>query len=274
MKKPLKIKSNLFLLILFTAALFAGCGKESSKKEYLARVNDSYFTNDDLNAIIDSGSGKNFYKNEIIREWINKELLYQEAKKSGILNDKKFQDLKKESEKELAVTFLVNKIFNGEDIKIEPSEITDYYEKNKDNFRLFHNAFLVNLVQFNNEDRAIRFRNEAFEKGWDNAEKEYNSDPTVVINQHSHLVYEYELQPAELVRVIRELLPGEISIVINDSTGNYYVAQLIQKYGKESIPPFEFVESLVRDRYIALKKEQFITNYIKELYSKNEIEVK
>ncbi len=274
MKKLLKIKNNLFLIILFTAALFTGCGKESSKKEYLARVNDSYLTSDDLKAILDSGTDKNFYRNEIIRGWINKELLYQEAKRSGIFKDKSFQDLRAESEKELAVTFLVNKIFNEENIKIEPSEINDYYEKNKDNFKLFHNAFLINLIQFNNEDKAIRFRNDAFGKGWDNAKNEYNSDPAVVYSQHSHLVYEYELQPAELVRVIRELLPEEISIVINDSTGNYYVAQLLQKYGRGSIPPFEFVESLVRDRYLALKKEQFIANYIKELYSKNEIEVK
>ena len=274
LKKHLKRQSNLFLLILFTAVFFTGCGKESPKKQYLARVNDSYFTNDDLDAIIDSGSGRNLYKNEIIREWINKELLYQEAKNSGILDNQSFQNLKANSDKELAVTFLVNQLFNEEKIKIEPAEVRDYYEENKDNFKLFHNAFLINLIQFNDEDKAIEFRKKAFENGWRSADKDISTDSSVIDIQNSRLVYEYELQPGGLVRILRELLPGEISIVVNDSTSNYYLVQLLKRYEKGSIPPFEIVKSLVRDRYIALKKEKFITNYIKELYSKNDIEVK
>jgi hypothetical protein len=274
LKKHLKRQSNLFLLILFTAVFFTGCGKESPKKQYLARVNDSYFTNDDLDAIIDSGSGRNLYKNEIIREWINKELLYQEAKNSGVLDNQSFQNLKANSDKELAVTFLVNKLFNEEKIKIEPAEVRDYYEKNKDNFKLFHNAFLINLIQFNDEDKAIEFRKKAFENGWRSADKDFSTDSSVIDIQNSRLVYEYEVQPGSLVRILRELLPGEISIVVNDSTSNYYLVQLLKRYEKGSIPPFEIVNSLVRDRYIALKKEKFITNYIKELYSKNDIEVK
>jgi hypothetical protein len=274
LKKHLKKQINIFFLILITAVVLSGCGKESHKKEYLARVNDTYFTKDDLNAIIDSGSGRNFYKNEIIRDWINKELLFQEAKNSGILDDKGFQKLRNQSEKELAVTFLVNKIFNDVKLKIDPEEVEDYYNKNRDNFRLFQSAYLINLIQFNDEDKAIEFRDKAFENGWGSADNKFKYDTSVVNNINSHLVYEYEIQPAGLVHVARELLPGEISIVISDSIGNYYLLQMLEKYEKGSIPPYEIVSNLVRDRYIALKKEQFMTNYIKELYSKNEIEVK
>ena len=274
LKKHLKKQNKIFFLILFTAAGLIGCGKESHEKEYLARVNDTYFTHDDLNAIIDSGSGRNFYKNEIIRDWINKELLYQEAKSSGILDDKNFQNIKNQSNKELAVTFLINKIFNEEKLKIDPEVIKEYYDKNRDNFRLFHNAFLINLVQFKNEDKAIEFRNKAFGSGWENAERIFENDTSLIYKVNSHLVYEYELQPSGLVHLAGELLPNEISIVINDSLGNYYLLQVLKKYKEGSIPPYEIVSNLVRDRYIALKKDQFITNYIKELYSKNEIEVK
>ncbi|HSD64975.1 MAG TPA: peptidylprolyl isomerase [Ignavibacteriaceae bacterium] len=260
-------------MILITAVFF-GCGKESREKEYLARVNDTYFTRDDLNAIIDSGSGKNFYKNEIIRDWINKELLYEEAKNSGILDDKNFQKIRNQSNKELAVTFLINKIFNEEKLKIDPEEVKEYYEKNKDNFRLFQNAFLINLIQFNDEDKAIEFRAKAFDGGWENAEKIFSNSSGIVSEMKTNLVYGYEIQPAGMIPIVRELLPGEISIVINDSTGNYYLLQLLEKYEKGSIPPYGIVSNLVHDRYIALKKDQFITNYLKELYSKNEIEVK
>ncbi len=273
LKKLLKTRNNLFLLIL-TAAVLSGCSKEPSEKEYIARVNNSYFTKHDLAAVVDSGYGKNLYRNEIVRNWINEELLYQEAENSGILKNDEFLRVKKESEKRLAVTFLVNKLFKDEQLTIEPSEIKDYFEKHRDNFKLFHNAFLVNLVQFNDEDRAIGFRDEAFTNGWPKSPDSFGNDSNIVSIENTKLVYEYELQPANLVRIIRELLPGEISIVINDGAGNYFVVQLLEKYERGSIPPFEIIKDLVRDRYVASKKEQFIKEYVQDLYSKNDIEVK
>ncbi len=274
LKKHLKISSKIFLLILTAAVVLNGCGKESPKKEFIARVNDSYFTNDDLAAAIDSGSSRNFYRNEIVRNWIDKELLFQQAENSGILKDKNFLRVKNESEKQLAVTFLINKLFEEEKITIEPAEIKDYYEKNKDNFRLFHNAFLINLIEFDDEDKAIEFRNKAFDSNWEKSVEAFQDDSNIVYKENSHLVYEYEVQPADLIRALRELQAGEISIVISDDTGNFYVVQLLQKYDKGSIPPLEIINELVRNRFMALKKEQFIKNYVKELYSKNDIEVK
>ena len=273
LKKLLKTRNNLFLLIL-AAAVLSGCGKETTEKSYIARVNNSYFTKDDLAAVVDSGYAKNLYRNEIVRNWINEELLYQEAKSSGILKNDEFLRAKDESEKRLAVTFLVNKLFKEEQLTIEPSEVKDYFEKHKDNFKLFHNAFLVNLVQFNDEDKAISFREEAFTNGWPESAESFRTDSNIVSIETTKLVYEYELQPADLVRIIRELLPGEISIVINDGLGNYFVVQLLEKYERGSIPPYEIIEGLVRDRYAASKKEQFIKNYIQDLYSKNDIEVR
>jgi len=274
LKKLLKTRNKLFLFMLTAAVMLNSCGRESPKKEFVARVNDAYFTQEDLSAVIDSGYGRNLYRNEIVRNWIDTELLYQEAKNSGVLNDEEYLRVKSEADKHLAVTFLVNKLFKEEQISIEPSELKDYFEKNKDNFKLFNNAFLINLIQFDNEDKAIEFRNEAFEKGWDNTIRSFRNDSNIVYQENSNLVSEYEIQPADLVRVIRGLLPGEISIVINDSLGNYFITLLLQKFDKGSIPPYEIIDGLVRDRYIALQKEHFIKNYIKDLYSKNDIEVK
>ncbi len=273
MNKLLKTQSKIFLLIL-AAAVINGCGKERPEKEYIARVNDSYFTKNDMAMIVDSGYGKNLYRNEIVRNWINEELLYQEAKSSGILKNEDFLRTKIESEKRLAITFFVDKLFKEEQLSIEPSEVKDYYDKHRDNFKLFHNAFLVNLVQFNDEDKAISFREDAFTNGWQNSAESFKSDSNIVSIENTKLVYEYEIQPADLVRIIRELLPGEISIVINDGMGNYFIVQLLEKYARGSTPPYEIIDDLVRSRFVASEKEQFIKNYVQDLYSKNDIEVK
>src|SRR4030067_403311 len=41
-------KINNLCMVLFTAVLFACCGKETDKKDYVARVNDSFLNKNDL----------------------------------------------------------------------------------------------------------------------------------------------------------------------------------------------------------------------------------
>ncbi|MEJ2617590.1 MAG: hypothetical protein P8Z35_21730, partial [Ignavibacteriaceae bacterium] len=55
--------------------------------------------------------------------------------------------------------------------------------------------------------------------------------------------------------------------------GKYTVFQLIQKFDKGEIPPFDLIKNEVKNIYLMQKKELTVKNYIKELYSKNDIEV-
>ena len=49
--------------------------------------------------MIDTNNTSNFYKNEVIRNWINKEVMYQEALKKGILKESEFNRLIENSKK-------------------------------------------------------------------------------------------------------------------------------------------------------------------------------
>ena len=77
-KKHLVKKMKISLLFI-VAILFFGCGEEKKEEDYVARVNDSYLSSKDLNELIDTTSSSTFYKSEVIRNWINRELMFQEA---------------------------------------------------------------------------------------------------------------------------------------------------------------------------------------------------
>ena len=273
MIKLLKRISEAFL-ITFTVVSLVSCGKESSQKNFVARVNNAYLTSEELAVMIDTNKTNNFYKNEVIRNWINKEILYQEAMREGILKEKKFKSILEDSKKELAASLLINKIYRDEKINPSSNDLEGYYIQHQNEFTRLYDSYLINLIVFSNEDKAVQFRSIVLESDWKNALNIFKSDTSVKKIRTNQLLYNYEIHPVTLLRVVTDLNPGEISIVINDEKGNFMVVQEVRQFKKDTVPPFEVIKREIEDRFIANKKEDLIKNYIKELYSNNDIEVR
>ncbi len=273
MIKPLNPISEIYV-VLIAAFILSGCSKEPTKKNFVARVNDSYLTKEDLARMIDTDSTNKFYRSEVIRNWINRELLYQTALKKGILKEDKFNRLIEESRKELAASMFMKKYYEDEKVSYEPEEVEGYYNQHKDEFKRFYDSYMLNAIIFNDEDKAIKFRSTALESNWEKALNVFQGDSSIILSKPNELLYNYEIHPVTLFRVVSDLNPNEISIVINNGPGRYAVVQEIQKFDQGSIPPYEFLKPVVESRFVAQKKEELISNYIKELYSNNEIEVR
>ena len=265
---------NEAFLITFTAVSLISCGKESSQKNFVARVNDSYLTSKDLATLIDTGKANNFYKNEIIRNWINKEVLYQTAVKEGILKEDKFKSLIEDSKKELAASFLIKKLYEDEKVSYSLNDIENYYNQHSDEFLRFYDSYLINIIAFGDEDKAVQFRSLVLESDWENALNVFKGDSSIKKIRTNQLLYGYEIHPVTLLRIVNDLNPNEISIVIKDENGNFTVVQEVKQFKKGTLPPFEVIKPEIEARFIADKKENLIKNYIKELYSNNDIEVR
>lgn len=272
MKRSIRRINKYFVLFALFLTI-GGCSKEAPKKDYVARVNGSYLTADEMNSLIDS-TRQDSYKNEIIRNWINKELLYQKALNEGIANDEDFARVLKNARKELAVTLFLEKLYSKEMVNPSEVEIENYYNQNKSDYRLFYDAFVINKIEFRDENKAIKFRAALLAGNWDKTLNVYKKDPSIIDVKTGQLYYEYELQPAALTRIVKELNTDEISIVFSEEKDVYTVVQLVQKFTRGTVPPFIYIKGLVQKRLDAEKKEEFLKNYIKELYSKNDIEVK
>jgi hypothetical protein len=261
-------------MILLSAALLAGCGKKESKKDYVARVNDSYLTSEDIKGMMGGGSYSKLYRNELIRNWVRREVLYQAALKEGILDEDEYKRLLRDSKKELAASLMLEKHFTEESLNFEPKDIEEFFRKNQETFRLSGDSYLFNIITFNDEDKAVRFRVTAVESDWHKALNVFKGDRSIINENTRILRYEQDIQPAVLVKILQELYSQEICIVLPDGAGNFVVAQLIEKFDKGTIPPFDAIKDKVEDRYIAEKKQELLDSYLKKLYSDNEIEIK
>jgi hypothetical protein len=273
LSRLLRLKNSLSGII-FLLILTAGCARDKQKNDYVAKVNDSYLTEEDLTAIAGSYGGQKFFKEEVIRRWIDRELLYQQALKEGLLDNDEYRRLVQNSGKEIAASIMLEKIYEENMPVYKPEDVKTYFEQNGEIFRIYQTAYLVNIAEFSDEDKAIMFRSAAVESEWNKASNFFTNDQTLVKEQTNKLLYMYDLQPLQLSRVINELYPGEVSLIIPAQSGRYMVVKLLSKLEPGTIPPFDVIKDNIEKRYIAARKSELLKEYYEELYSSNEIDVK
>lgn len=278
LSKLLWNKNNL-LLVFFTPVFFiasllwTGCGKEPDKKDYVARVNDSYLTQNDVNKMTDTSYSNNFYRSEVIRNWINEELLYQQAVNEGVVDEEKFNRIISHSRKILAGAFLLEQVSDQYEFDYSDDDLEKFYLSNKDDFKLSGNAYLLNIAEFTSEDEAIGFRTSILQNDWERV-IESAKYANLYIKKNKVLLNEDEIYPLSIRNVVQELYPNEISIVVNTDTSRYSIIQVIDKYTDGTILPFNLIKEKVEKRFVLQEKRKFINEYIKRLYSNNDIEVK
>ena len=262
------------IFFLFGVLAIAACSKEQKKDDFVARVNESYLTREDFASLADTSNLNSAQKELLIKNWIYQQILFQEAAKEGITTQKEYLDIIQKSSYELAAAMLINKFESSEEINYSDEDLIEYYESNKAYFRLNSDAYQLNKVSFSNEDRAIKFRNLALDSDWKKALSVFVSDSSLTLNIEADFIAGNNIYPAQLSRILNDFYPDEISIVIAEKPGYYSIVQLLSKYGQQSIPPLEIIKSKVAERFIAEKKKLLVEEYLKTLYSQNEIEIK
>lgn len=271
LKKHLKMNSG-FVLIAASCTMLLSCTEQTKDTEYVARVNESYLTASELEKLADGYSSPGYSRSEIIDHWIRQEILYQEAVKKGIVNNEDFKMIIRNSEKELAAAMLIKQNYTGKNVKINQADLENYFDSKKEEFRLTSNSFILNILKSSNNSFAVDFRSRVLEKGWHKAVEELKNDSSIVDLQENIFVKEENLYPQKLARTVKGLNPLEISIVISDETEYHSVVQVLNVLNEGSIAPFEFVKSDIEKRLIAESEKDFINDYVKELYSKYNIE--
>lgn len=272
-QKRLKLKTDKFLL-LSLIILFTSCSKEEKQKSYLAKVNDSYLTREDLASLVDTSNLDASEKNALIKDWIYNELLYQKALDEGITNDDNFNNIFQSSYKKLAIALMIQKIYIETEVDFKTSDLLEYYEKNQNYFIRPFDTYLINFARFKDEQTAIRFRDIVLESNWEKATQFFEKNNSVIFSETGNLKELSEIYPIEVADAVKYLLPDEVSIVIRDKQITYNVVQLKRKFNAFETLPFDVIKQEVERRFIDEQKSKHFENFLKELYSKSEIVIK
>ncbi|MEG8945913.1 peptidylprolyl isomerase [Rosettibacter firmus] len=274
MKHLIKLSSNNLLILFFLFLFFYGCSKKEELPNEIVRINGNVLTEDDLKIALGEKANNAKLREQYINEWIEKEILFQKAIEEGITKDKEYNSILERTKKELAAAFLIEKILSENPISLTEDELRNYYESVVEDFRLVDDLYRINIIYFNNFDEAVKFRKILLESDWNKALNAFKGATSIISYETGNLYSGYQLQPVPLTRIISFMLPNEVSVVIEIEKNKYAVVQLIEKLEKGIIPPFEIVKEKVKEQFKTLKKKEFIQNYIQELISDYEIEIK
>lgn len=236
-------------------------------------MDGSYLTDDAISAEADTLNLEPSRRNEYILNWVEMELLYKEALDNGLEDDKDYKKSLEDTKRALAKSYMLNKIIESANLSVSDKELEDYYNSNKSDFHINIDAYNYNYIIFNDERKALLFRNTLVESDWNRSLNVFRGDESIVSEESNIFHFEYQLYPLAAQRALKYLYPNETSIVLNLSPGEYAIFQLIQKYEKGTTPEFSAIKDEVKERYLMLQRNRFIKNYIKNLYSKYDVEI-
>ena len=267
-----QINSAVILCLFVIGA--AACSKSEKPGKYVLKIDGSVLTEEQINSALADKRNSGKLREEFIQNWIEKEILFREAVKNGIPEEKEFNSIMEQSKKELAASMLIKKIADNENTAPSDDEILQYYDNNKSDFKLNDDLYIVNIVYFDGFENAVRFRDRVMENGWRNALDSPQSRNTFTAAEEAKMLFRYQLQPLLFLRTVSALQKDEIGSVMETEPGKFAVVQLIDRLNRDIIPPLSVVREEVKARSSVIKKREIIKKYIDKLIADHNLEIK
>ena len=112
-------KQNNYILYVVLLLSLLSCGTEKKQKEIIvAEVGASKLTENQLTQMLEVNYSSTENKEEIVRNWVETELLYQAADENNLLTENDFNEIIKQSEKKLAASYAITKHLSSSNEKI------------------------------------------------------------------------------------------------------------------------------------------------------------
>jgi hypothetical protein len=238
-------------------------------------VGNKMLTNRDLSDIIKTAwesPDNTAFMRAYIEKWVENELIYSQAEKY-YKNDSEIEKMVDDYRKTLIVNKFKRRIVEDETPKATASELLEFYEAHKSNFRLSSPVLKGALLKIPQKSPQISLLKASIkkldQKSIEQIEKYSLKNP---------ITYNFFIDKWVKYDDIKTLLPSPANQMNNflsnnrlyelkDSVNIYYFS-IIDLLLEGSHIPFEFVKDDISEILSEKKELEFIQNYSKDLYNK------
>jgi len=242
-----KIQKGICLLCLFF--WFLACTDNPEKINYIARVDDTYLTEQKLLEMLPEDKTLSSDKTELVKSlisnWTKKQILFQKAQKYHFDEDPILKNRAEDYFKELVIDAYLKYKFQS-NVHITEQEIRDYYFKNKKSFiRTSEEAKIAHVVVNDYETaRSIKATLLSYDA-----------------NKKSRLFSQYDFETKivrkgqsvnELDKTIFETRPRHILGPIASDYG-YHVIEVLARYSQGSVRPIKEVRDEIFQHLTQMK---------------------
>ena len=260
------MKKYIFILSL----LLLSCSKKDNTGDYIARVNDSYLTADDVIEILETrknsiSTSKDIAKS-VITNWVKDEILYQKAKKEHFDKDKKIKNQVDEYFRSLVIDEYLKYHFQST-VSISNSEIEKFYNDNIETYRLDKDALKILHVFVEDYNDANTIKSTLQSLNPDEKKELYAN-------------YEFETRVVKKGEVVKdidvELFERSLSSVVGPISSNYgfHIVEVREKYKAGDYLPLNIVRDDIYERLMQQKNKSEYIFFTDSIFSIADFEIK
>jgi len=126
------------LPVLLPLLMIAACETAPAPRGVIARVGDAVLTEADLEARLPFGLDRELVaaeREQLIENWVQQELLYQEALQRKLHQDARVQSLLDQARRDVLAAALLDQEFAGQEVATDERTIQEYYEQHAEEFQ-------------------------------------------------------------------------------------------------------------------------------------------
>ncbi len=281
-------RNDVWLWISFSVLIGGtGCQTRESPDGFVARVGDSYLLNSDIEAsllTLNAGVDSLEARKQIIDQWVNNELLYQEAIRLRLASRDHIRRRLDESARAVLTEGLISEYHDHADSEITSADIMTYYENNKEYLRFFEPFVRIRYLNHSSRDSlevAMQLLNEETtdDSVFVSLISRFGDSPDELIKMTEDFQLETHLfhdQP-ELNNLLVQLTPGNLPVLVQlDSM--YHLIQVLDRSPTGAVPELPWIEDFIREQLMIRNRKQ---NYLRSVQTlrveaqfKEEIEIR
>ena len=283
-------KRTIYLLFVVGLMAFTSCEglfREKTEKEPVARVGEAFLYKEDLAPFLPddmSAQDSILFVTNYINNWASKQLLLSKSK-INLPEEKlaEFDRLVSDYRADLYTRAYVEAlVFKGQDTAISNSQLREFYEQEKENFRLSEKLVQLRFIglplQFLDKDNVVDKM-----KNWSEDDRIY-LDSVAIQFKKIHFNDSIWVNTSRVMEEIPPLTPlNEEDYLkksqffeIQDSL-EVYLGQVTDVLEINDIAPFDYVSPDIRQLILNRRRMDYIrnleTDIIDEAIKKNEFEV-
>jgi peptidyl-prolyl cis-trans isomerase C len=206
------------------------CRSRIPEEEVLARVENAVLTQDAVNKRMAWQGMRPDQERIFVERWVNRELLYLEAREKGFHRNEELEYELEMVEKEYLINQYLESVY-AEKIQVTQEEIQAHYEQNRSDFELSEDEVAIQHLLVDNRDAAqLALQEIRAGKPFEKVMEERSLSGDNQVGGDLGFVKRGELIP-ELERQAFSLPVGQMSPVIKSEFG-YHIIKVVKKYVK------------------------------------------
>ncbi len=271
--------ARLLALALTLALAACGSGGSTPPDDVVARVGDVAFTEADLaDALGDVPAGLDSVtaREQVVEQWVQRELLVQEAHRQGLAESPEVRRLLAESERSTLEAAALEQFFASNPAEPDEHALRTYYDEHRDALALREPYVRLRHLRTGPRERAVQAQQAlaralltpAPDSLFALVAREFADDPDGATALADEYVPESRLEgvdPALAERVAA--LPAGAQVAVVPSGQGFHVVQVVDRVPAGTVPPFSLVRAELAERLAVQMRREMEARLLRQLRS-------